>query len=69
LVESEEKVILRKVNIVDWDSEAAKQAVTEFKLDGIPYLRIYDGNGKFLAEVSGADIDQIKAAVQKALGR
>ncbi|MCI0655906.1 MAG: hypothetical protein L0170_02420 [Acidobacteria bacterium] len=62
-------MILRKVDIVDWDSAAAKQAHEEFKLEGIPYLRIYDGNGRFVSEVSGADIDEVKQAVQSALAR
>lgn len=62
-------MLLRKVNIVDWDSDAAKQASQEFKLEGIPYLRVYDGQGRFVAEVSGGDIDQVKAAVRSALAR
>lgn len=57
------------MNIVDWDSDASKQASQEFKLEGIPYLRVYDGQGRFIAEVSGADIDQVKAAVRSALAR
>jgi hypothetical protein len=69
LVGENEKVLLRKVNIVDWDSDAATQAAKEFKLEGIPYLRVYDGRGNFVAEVSGGDIDQVKNAVRSALAR
>lgn len=69
MVGSEKKVILRKVDIVDWDSDAAKQAHQELKMESIPYLRVYDGSGRPVAEVSGADIEQVKAAVQSALAR
>jgi hypothetical protein len=69
LVDSEPRVILRKVNLVNWESDAVKQASQEFKLESIPYLRVYDGQGRFVAEVWGADMDQVKSAVRSALDR
>jgi hypothetical protein len=69
LVEDHANVILRKVNIVNWESEAAQQAAQEFNLQGIPYVRVYDGRGKFVDEVSGGDIGKIKNAVRTALAR
>jgi hypothetical protein len=69
LVDENEKVLLRKVDIVDWDSDAAKQAHQEFKLDAIPYLRVYNGAGKLVSEISGGDIDEVKIVVRAALAQ
>lgn len=56
---------MRKVDIVGWDSAAAKQAHQEFGLEAIPYVRVYGSTGSLLGEVSGADIAAIEAAVRK----
>ena len=66
MVAKHDKVILRKVNIVSWDTEAWKQASGEFKSRGIPLLAIFDGKSVFHGTVPG-DISAIEAAVQKAL--
>lgn len=58
-------MLLRKVDIVDWESAAAAQAHKEFGLDAIPYVRIYGTTGSLLGEVSGADIERIEAAVRR----
>ena len=65
LVERYSDVLLRKVDIVNWQSEAAKQAHTEFELHGIPYVRVYGKKGGLLGEVKGADISAVEAAVRK----
>ena len=58
-------VLLRKVDLVDSQSEAATQARTEFELQGIPYLRVYGAQGRFLGEVKGGDIQAVEALVRK----
>ena len=58
-------MLLRKVNIVDWNSRAAVQAAKEFGLKGIPYVRVYGPEGQLLGAVSGADIEAIEEAVRK----
>lgn len=65
MVEKYPKVLLRKVNIVDWESPAAAQAHKEFGLEGLPHVRVYGATGSLLADFMGADIDGIEAAVRK----
>ena len=54
-----EKVALRKVDISHWESKAAKQAVKEFGLPGLPYVRIYGPKGKLIGTVHGNQIEKI----------
>ena len=57
---------LRRVNIGKWDNEAAKQATREFRAEALPYIRVYDANGKFVAAVTGGMWDEVLAALEKA---
>ena len=45
-------VALRKVNIVSWESEAAKQHLSG--VNGIPYVIIFDASGKEVFRGAGA---------------
>jgi copper chaperone CopZ len=57
---------VRRVNIGKWDNEAAKQATREFRAEALPYIRVYDVNGKFIAAVTGGMWDEVLAALEKA---
>jgi thiol-disulfide isomerase/thioredoxin len=57
-------VVVRKVDVVDWNSPVAKQ----YGITTIPYFRVYDGSGKLVGAVSGADTDTVKQLVNKAKG-
>ena len=60
-------VALRRVNVGKWNTPAAEQLTRTFYVGGIPYLRIYDANGKFKAAVKGAGRwDNVLAAIEKA---
>lgn len=59
-------IALRRVNIGKWDNEAAKQATREFRAEGLPYIRVYDRNGKFVTDVTGGMWDEVLAAIGKA---
>lgn len=65
MVERYSNVLLRKVNLLSWESSAAEQAVREFDVDGIPYLRVYGTRGNLLGEVRGADMDAVAELVAK----
>ncbi len=52
---------VRKIDVVSWESEAARQATREFKLPGLPYVRVYGPDGRVLGVVSGNDISKIRA--------
>jgi copper chaperone CopZ len=60
---------LRRVNIGKWDNEAAKQATREFQAEALPYIRVYDARGRFVAAVTGGMWDEVLAAIEKAEAR
>ena len=57
---------VRRVNIGKWDNEAAKQATREFHAEALPYIRVYDAKGNFVAAVTGGMWDEVLAALGKA---
>lgn len=57
-------VALRKINIVDWDSEAAKEHLRG--VSGLPYVVVHGVDGKRVARISGLHLDQLDAAIAKA---
>jgi thiol-disulfide isomerase/thioredoxin len=59
-------VAVRKVDLLDWSSAAAKQAKRDHGVEGIPYLRVYDPRGRFLGEVSGNRIFALEALLESA---
>lgn len=59
-----ESIALRQVDIVDWTSAAAKQAIREFRIPGLPYVRVYDPRGKFVGAVQGNDFDAIEKLIE-----
>jgi thiol-disulfide isomerase/thioredoxin len=68
LMNADSSIALRRVNIGKWDNAAAKQA-TELKAEALPYIRVYDAKGNFVAAVTGAMWDEVLGAIEKAKGR
>jgi thioredoxin 1 len=64
LVQERSNVALRTIDLKQWDSAAGKQATKEFKVPGLPYVRVYGPDGKFVGEVVGNDIEKIKQLVE-----
>lgn len=56
-------VALRKIDISDWDSAAAKQATREFRLPGLPFVVVYNDKGRVLGTVPGNHVERIEALV------
>lgn len=63
LVANNDNIALRTVDIVDWKSDAAKQATKKFRIRGLPYVRVYGPDGKFLGEVVGNKIEQVETLI------
>lgn len=63
-----DKVIIRKVDIVSWETAAWKQATGEYNSNSIPLVAIYDGKGVFQGSFKG-NVSDIQSAVQKALAQ
>ena len=66
---SKPSLALRRVNIGKWDNAAAKQATREFQAAALPYIRVYDARGRFVAAVTGGMWDEVLAAIEKAEAR
>lgn len=69
LLNSDPKMALRRVNVGKWDNAAAKQATSEFRLEALPYVRVYDARGRFVADVTGGSWDQFLKVLEKARAR
>lgn len=65
LMQGKKNLALRRVNIGKWDNDAAKQA-TELRAEALPYIRVYDGHGNFVAAVTGGMWDEVLSAIAKA---
>ena len=63
LVKARSDIALRKVDIINWTSEVAKQATRDFKLPGLPYVRVYGPDGKFLGHATKDHYETIEALV------
>jgi thiol-disulfide isomerase/thioredoxin len=57
-------IALRKVDIVDWDSEVAQQHMKS--VPNLPYLIVYGRDGKQRATISGFDLEKLDAAIAEA---
>lgn len=64
LVQQRSNVALRTIDLKEWSSPAGKQATREFKLPGLPYVRVYGPDGKLVGEVVGNDITKIEQLVK-----
>jgi len=45
---------------------AAAAQATHFGAEALPYIRVYDAHGKFVASVTGGMWDEVLAAIEKA---
>jgi copper chaperone CopZ len=62
-------VAVRRVNVGKWDNAAARQATKEFRLEALPYVRVYDARGKFVDDVTGGSWDKLLKVLEKARAR
>ena len=66
LVHENRTVAVRRVNVGKWDNAAAKQATSEYHLESLPYVRVYDARGRFVGAETGGAWDKIVRLVEKA---
>lgn len=57
-------VALRKVDVVDWDSAVAKQHLQG--VPNLPYVIVFGKSGKQVVTISGLELEQLDAAIEKA---
>lgn len=56
-------VALRKIDVVDWDSEVA-EAYLRY-VPTLPYVVVFGRSGKEIAKISGLHLDDLDAAIEK----
>ncbi len=66
LVQENDDVALRTIDLLSWESDVAKQSTDQFKLPGLPYVRVYDSDGRFAGYVVGNSIEKVFALIEKA---
>jgi copper chaperone CopZ len=69
LVAANPKLAVRRINVGKWDNAAARQATSDFRLEALPYVRVYDTRGKFVGAETGGMWDRVLKLVDKAQGR
>lgn len=62
-----EDVALRKLNVVDWDSEVAKTYLRD--VPNLPYVVVYGTDGEEVAKISGLKLDELDTAIREGLSQ
>lgn len=58
-------VALRKVDVVDWDSDLAKQLTKAYKLPALPFTLIFNDKAELIGRVEGNNIEEVDAIVNR----
>jgi thioredoxin-like negative regulator of GroEL len=69
LVRSDAGLAVRRVNMGKWDTAAARQATSDFRIEALPYVRVYDARGNFVGDATGGVWDKLLKLVEKARAR
>jgi thioredoxin 1 len=69
LVRANPGVAVRRIDVAKWDNAAARQATAEYRLEALPYVRVYDSTGKFVGAVTGGSWDKLLDLIEKAKAR
>ncbi len=60
-------VAVRKLNVVDWESAAARRYLSEAK--GLPYLVVFGRDGAEVKRIQGFDLAELDAAIAEGAAR
>ena len=63
VLQSDPQVALRKVNIVNWDTPAAKRYLKN--VPSLPYVIVYGHDGKRIDAIAGLDIKRLHKAISQ----
>lgn len=63
LSEKHSNIAIRRIDIQAWSSPAARQAIEQYTMAQIPYVRIYGKDGSFLGNVQGNNIERIRSLI------
>ena len=59
-------VALRKIDVVDWQSAVAQRYLR--RTSALPYVLVFNKNGKRIAVVEGLDLKRLRRAIEKGRG-
>ena len=62
LAKTDPKIVLRKIDIINWQSPVAHQ----FNLNAIPHIQVYNRNRQLVGAVSGVDPEAVQQYIAKA---
>ena len=65
LIENNPNVALRKVDIVTWKSEVSRQLAKKYQMSGLPFILVFDDNGKLLGIVEGNYIEKVEQIIKE----
>jgi thiol-disulfide isomerase/thioredoxin len=65
LLQNDENLALRKVDVVDWKSDLAKQLTKDYKVPALPFTLIFNEKGELAGRVEGNNIEAVEALVKK----
>jgi thiol-disulfide isomerase/thioredoxin len=63
LAASNPQIVLRKIDIVRWNTPICQQ----YQINGVPQVWVFDKRGRFVGRVEGVDIASVNALVARAL--
>jgi thioredoxin 1 len=58
---------LRKVDVVEWDSEVSKQLTKDYRMPALPFVLIFNDRGKLLGKVTGNHIEKVEEIIKQNL--
>lgn len=56
-------VALRKVDVVEWKSDLAKQLTKDYELPSLPLTLVFNRKGELVGKVEGNDIEAVKSII------
>lgn len=62
-------VALRTVELREGRTPASQQALRQFRVSALPYVRVYDRNERYVGEVNGGTMAKVRALIDKARKR
>lgn len=58
-------IALRKVDLVNWDSNLARQLTKDYQLPSLPFTLIFNDKGELVGKVEGNNIGAVEAILNK----
>jgi thiol-disulfide isomerase/thioredoxin len=64
LVYNNPNVALRKVDIIKWESDVAKQLTKKYKMPALPFTLVFNDEGELLGIVEGNNVEKVEELIK-----